>query len=460
MNRILLIIWILILNFFLAAQSFSADIRDNIACGPYVTQKILMYYSKNYDITKIRTAFGILDQAVSLLDIKRVLLQLDLPAEAARLEGINQLPHWIPCIAHMKNNHFTVIVDAGQEELLLDDDRDGLHTVSTKRFLEEWNGVILSPRLTGPESANPTTPLIHHPISVNLGQVRIHTVIPVSIDLINTTEKEIAITDVKSTCGCLHVSLSRETVTPKDSIQIHAKMNTGMLPGLRSEAIILHHDQDKAPYVIPITLQSVKPAVVQVLNSSLDLGTLFTGEIRNATISLSKLFDVDLDSIYTFCSPGIITQATRIVQSGDDGPTIDFGIQVNPNKPRGALNEQFQVFDQKGLLGRADFVGLIKPKIEVNPATVFFKSEELIRNQTKNVILTSHLENQTFQQIIYTDMPSGFHFREKIEGKKAILFITPHPSLQRADSQTKSLLKFKCQLQGETVNLDIPIFCQ
>ncbi|HOL96346.1 MAG TPA: hypothetical protein PLH79_18520, partial [bacterium] len=175
---------------------------------------------------------------------------------------------------------------------------------------------------------------------------------------------------------------------------------------------------------------------------------------------ISKLFDVDLDSIYTFCSPGIITQATRIVQSGDDGPTIDFGIQVNPNKPRGALNEQFQVFDQKGLLGRADFVGLIKPKIEVNPATVFFKSEELIRNQTKNVILTSHLENQTFQQIIYTDMPSGFHFREKIEGKKAILFITPHPSLQRADSQTKSLLKFKCQLQGETVNLDIPIFCQ
>jgi len=166
MNRILYTFLIPFLYIVFMYSSTSSDNQDKIACGPYVTQKLLIHYSKEHDLTSIINSFGNLEQAVSLLDIKRILRQMDLPAEAARLEGIDLLPHWTPCIAHLKDNHFTVIVDAGQEEMLLDDDREGLRTVSTQRFLEEWDGVILSPRLTGPEAIKTTPPLIHHPLSL------------------------------------------------------------------------------------------------------------------------------------------------------------------------------------------------------------------------------------------------------------------------------------------------------
>ncbi|MEZ4959606.1 MAG: peptidase domain-containing ABC transporter [Saprospiraceae bacterium] len=111
-------------------------------CGATCLGMIAEYYGKFYRIEYLRKLTRQTQQGATLLGISDAAEHIGMHTVGAKLTYhrlIDDIP--LPGIAHWKETHFVVVVDANQKEVVVaDPDMDGVATISKSDFLKGWTG--------------------------------------------------------------------------------------------------------------------------------------------------------------------------------------------------------------------------------------------------------------------------------------------------------------------------------
>ncbi len=111
-------------------------------CGATCLRMIAEYYGRFYSIPKLRSLTRQTQEGATLLGISDAAEKIGMHTVGAKLTFnrlIEDIP--LPGIAHWKENHFVVVVEANQKEAVIaDPDSDAVVTISKSEFLKGWTG--------------------------------------------------------------------------------------------------------------------------------------------------------------------------------------------------------------------------------------------------------------------------------------------------------------------------------
>jgi ATP-binding cassette subfamily B protein len=111
-------------------------------CGATCLQMIAAYYGRHHSMPKLRSLTRQTQEGASLLGISDAAEKIGMHCVGAKLTYnrlIDDIP--LPGIAHWKDNHFVVVVDANQKDVVVaDPDSDSVVTISKSEFLNGWTG--------------------------------------------------------------------------------------------------------------------------------------------------------------------------------------------------------------------------------------------------------------------------------------------------------------------------------
>lgn len=119
-------------------------------CGIVCLATVLLTLQQNSEysptVEKLRQLIPTDEEGASCLALVAAARQCGLPAQGYQtdLAGLRQLP--LPCIAHWRGqtvNHFVVVHQLGETDLLLADPAQGLRHETLPNFAARWSGVVI-----------------------------------------------------------------------------------------------------------------------------------------------------------------------------------------------------------------------------------------------------------------------------------------------------------------------------
>ena len=119
--------------------------RASRDCGVAVVSTLLKARGRAvpYDELRQRAAPGI--RGLSLRQMIDLAAAFDLPLQAVRASGDAYRTWRAPWVAHLKDDHYVVVLAVESSRLLAADPRVGLRYVDAARFEREWSGVAILP---------------------------------------------------------------------------------------------------------------------------------------------------------------------------------------------------------------------------------------------------------------------------------------------------------------------------
>ncbi|MFQ5448336.1 MAG: peptidase domain-containing ABC transporter, partial [Saprospiraceae bacterium] len=111
-------------------------------CGATCLQMIARYYGRLFSVEKLLALSHQREEGVSMLGISEAAEKIGMHAVGARLTYsrlIDDIP--LPGIAHWKQNHFVVVVEANEKTVTVaDPDADAVITMPVAKFMAGWTG--------------------------------------------------------------------------------------------------------------------------------------------------------------------------------------------------------------------------------------------------------------------------------------------------------------------------------
>jgi len=108
---------------------------------------------------------------------------------------------------------------------------------------------------------------------INFGEIAAGTKIEKTIDVRNTGRRNLIIHSIKSGCGCVQISLSRNVILPNETAQLHIAMDATEY-GQKTSIYIFSNDKYKI-MELPVSAESIMQTIVEP--SIIDFGQITEG---------------------------------------------------------------------------------------------------------------------------------------------------------------------------------------
>ncbi|MGO0062552.1 peptidase domain-containing ABC transporter [Brevibacillus fluminis] len=125
--------------------------QSEMDCGPTCLTMIARYYGLNASVNRMRERCNIGAEGTSMLGLIETLESLGFAAKG--LNTSSTLLHELttPFIAHWNGNHFIVVYEVGEHELVVADPGLGyIDTMSLETFTKHWTGLVVTMQPAGP----------------------------------------------------------------------------------------------------------------------------------------------------------------------------------------------------------------------------------------------------------------------------------------------------------------------
>lgn len=113
--------------------------HDQMDCGPTCLRMIAKHYGKSFDIAYLREVSSLSRDGSTLGGIADAAEKIGFSTMALNVgyaDLANQIP--LPCIAHWRQRHFVVVIDADSDKIKIADPAHGLINYSKEEFIKAW----------------------------------------------------------------------------------------------------------------------------------------------------------------------------------------------------------------------------------------------------------------------------------------------------------------------------------
>lgn len=184
---------------------------------------------------------------VSLLDVKQMCAQENVPVQGVKATLAELLQNGTPCIIGLKApDHFTLLLDGNADEVrLLEGEGGALQVVPRREIEARFTGFALIPQITA-DANTPQLQMPHFDQYVTFGGIGQK--VDYHFPLTNSGKTPLSLEIVSTSCGCTAAV-----------IQGNDPKNLTLAPSQKSEVVISYQVQSQAPIQQMATLKTNDP---------------------------------------------------------------------------------------------------------------------------------------------------------------------------------------------------------
>lgn len=112
-------------------------------CGPSCLDMVARYHGRSVGLSEIRRLCGWRWSGSHLLGLSKAAQQMGFTTVCAQVRDrvLNRVP--LPCIAHVRGDHFLIVRDVDSQYVQLSDPIRGNLQMTREQFLSQWEGIVL-----------------------------------------------------------------------------------------------------------------------------------------------------------------------------------------------------------------------------------------------------------------------------------------------------------------------------
>lgn len=209
----------------------------------------------------------------------------------------------------------------------------------------------------------------------------------------NTGDAELAISRVRTSCGCTASNLSSDRIAPGESGEIRASFNTRGYRGRKSQPIYVSSNDPDQP-TVQLRIETTVKTLAAFSPAALQFGSVTVGQ--GAVRETSLVFDGETFPVLEVSAqPEIFSARILEPESGaaGDGP-VRIEVALSPEAPvgrhRGSLTARLDHPRLKTLTAR--LLASVEGKIAYSPRMLFFSRDDHAGGKVKTVSLTNNGE--------------------------------------------------------------------
>ncbi len=375
-------------------------------CGPLCLLEVCKQHKIDATIDTIKDYSGYTEtNGTSMFGLYRAALNLGLPAVPVRvrIEQLKEIEK--PCIAYVRNNHFTLIENIKENSVILRDPPDQPYEMPIKKFLEIWNGeaLVFSESLT--RSENQTTQqniqnypqLVFEKTTYDAGAIEENEKVSVSFPFRNAGDEVLKVL-VTASCSCTTTLLGKNTYKKGESGELKVTIDTtGKRFRLTEKIYVTTNDPDNSLTILKVT--GVIDSRIKLIPENIWLDKIETGAVIKRLIQV-KHWGKEVFSITGFDNSPDIT--SKIVSDLSDSNTTMIEITISVPETDGHIEKQCVILtsDEKQSRLEIPIKGIVIPEFSAKPPLLFFgvaKTNEVIQ---KEVRIISHAEQSADFKVI------------------------------------------------------------
>ncbi|MDH4240361.1 MAG: cysteine peptidase family C39 domain-containing protein [Phycisphaerae bacterium] len=253
-------------------------------CGHWAIQRSCELLGAPMHIGEIMRLLPSSEQGHSMYDFVKVLKKIGISCEGREL-ALSNLSTYVPCIAHMKPDHFVVVVEVVDEDYVALFDGEGRRSLwPITQFSEHWTGKILHIRRKSQKGALPTylrrkstsgSCIQFDALLVDKGELcATGEIVDFVFPFSNLGDSDLVIYEVKRDCLCLESVQPTKPVPPggQDQIILKYRITTKDSGSFNHSALV--RTNDPVLPVIKLTTCGTTARSVTIEPSYLDLGEI------------------------------------------------------------------------------------------------------------------------------------------------------------------------------------------
>ncbi len=384
MNRFSLARYSSLLLFLLAGQPALAACSN---CGPGAGDRLCGPKALLLICTRLGVAAD-LDELAELSHTDQAGATMAGLQEAAQHKGLQALGLKIsasdladcstPAICYLWGNHFVLVEPHTGGLRVINPSADEPHQdISPDDFQALYSGfalLISRDALAAPPTDSPRPDLRLDAYSCDLGRVDEGTQITRTLTLRNVGDRDLTISQVRSSCTCLKAELINQSVPPGGSGTIALTLDTTGLRGVQTYAIYVQSDDPVSPLVQIQVAAAIKPATLLVSTRRIHFGDVDANLGAEREIFIKDPGDRSLD-IHEVVSDSPLLQVCLVGASRPEGADVVFPVRLTlkPDLPVGSFEASITIVSNhpKEPRLRIPVFARIQGDIEVSPEALF-----------------------------------------------------------------------------------------
>jgi predicted double-glycine peptidase len=372
-------------------DSSISQTRFDPLCGPKSLFAVCEHYGiqaslselcelSKYDNKNGTTMLNLYNAATSMgLNAKPLRLSL---GDLCKIEGLS--------IVYVNGNHFTLVHQCLTDDVALQDERDKRYLQSKDEFNKRWNGAALvftevdniKQILTKQAklNANPNIgPAITFESDVyDFGAIDAGEVYSCFYKFQNTGSDTLKILEVRGSCGCTNMQLSKKIVPPGGIGDIYVEYNTaGKTVGEHTETIFVKSNDPYNSFV-KLTMKAV------IANNSIAVipSNIYLGEIEiNKEVEREIIISADTKNKLQIEKIEVSEGISYTVKQGDvinNKNVVKLTLGINSGGKTGSYKKNIFVYtnDSRNSVIEIPVTGEVISSVKVFPPRVFFGSVE------------------------------------------------------------------------------------
>ena len=366
------------LVFFIFCPTLHAQSVPDPLCGPKSLQVVFQKLGVKSSLEEVSRLSGYNDkEGTTMSGLYQAARKKGFCAEGVKisLDEIANLK--IPIIAYLWDNHFLVVEGTGTDTLIITDPPKEPQLIPKDKFQPFYSGfalIISKDKISLPisETKEVKSDIRFDNYTYDFGKIEPGQKIERTFVFKNAGDKELTVSNVRTTCGCTAALLSDKNIPSKGKGEIKVSFDTTGRSGLENQKIFVHSNDSITP-IVQLQIQGLVKADLAISPRNIAFG-----DIKKGTISTREIYITDqtgenvkvtkVESYPSFLS-AIFSSIT--VKSYQGYKVL---ISLSPNTPLCSLEGKVTIYttDKKHLEIEIPVTANIIGDIEFYPSMFFF----------------------------------------------------------------------------------------